>query len=762
MTVRQAITVLATGLLLAAPLGATPKEPSETRLGEIGIAVARMLESAHFSRTRLNDEIAPGVTQARRALDTYLEALDYNRLFFTRQDIDEFTTRHGDTLQDDLLLGNLQPAWDIYDRLLQRVESRVEKISKLLDENFTFDSDRTTQLNRDKSPWPADEAEADHLWRDRLEAELLQAVLAERALAEAAAKKKEKQEASASDDEADNGAAATRPPRTPVETVRTRYERLLKTLQEETREDQVNTFLSALARSYDPHSDYMSQRALDNFNIQMSLSLVGIGAVLRSEDGYAKIVELVPGGPAARGGQLRENDRIVAVAQGDNEFEDVVDMKLDRVVERIRGKKGTTVRLQVQPANAVDPAKLEVISIVRDEVQLKDQQAKAQVIDVTGQDGDQSRIGWITLPSFYANMNQRGQPRSTTRDVSALLKRLKKENIEGLIIDLRRDSGGSLDEAIRMTGLFIPQGPVVQARDTNGKITSMNDPDPGVLWDGPLIVLMNRLSASASEIFAAALQDYGRAIVVGDEQSFGKGTVQTLLDVHGFMPLFARDREAGAVKLTIQKFYRIKGGSTQLRGVASDIVLPSLTDQPDVGEGSLKNPLGYDEVPARTFSPFGTVGTLLPGLRAASEARVSANPDFTYILEDRERFRQRVAENAVSLNKATRLAEIEEDKARREARLAERKERGTPELFAKEITLDTVNTPELKKVALDKPPKRGYEGTEDSEDPSAPDEEEPFVDPVRDEALLIMQDYIRLQGPTPVTAKAASGDQNTP
>ncbi len=762
MTIRTASLILATSLLLAAPLAATPKDKTETRLGEIATTVGRMLESAHFSRTRLNDEIAPGVTQARRGLDTYLEALDYNRLFFTQQDIDEFTARHGGSLQDDILLGNLQPAWDIYDRLLQRVESRVSQINKLLEGEFNFDSDRTAQLNRDKEPWPADEAAADRLWRDRIEAELLQAVLAERALEEAAAKKKEKQETGETAEEPEEEAAAARPPRSPEETVRKRYERLLKTLQEETREDQANAFLSALARSYDPHSDYMSQRALDNFNIQMSLSLVGIGAVLRSEDGYAKIVELVPGGPAARGGKLKENDRIVAVAQGDGEFEDVVDMKLDRVVERIRGKKGSTVRLQVQPAAAVDPSKLEIISIVRDEVQLKDQQAKAQVIDFTGEDGDEARIGWITLPSFYANMNQRGQPRSTTRDVSTLLQRLKKENIEGLVIDLRRDSGGSLDEAIRMTGLFIPKGPVVQAKDTNGNITPMNDPDPGVMWEGPLIVLMNRLSASASEIFAAALQDYGRAIVVGDEQSFGKGTVQTLLDVHRFMPLFAQSREAGAVKLTIQKFYRIKGGSTQLRGVASDIVLPSLTDQPDVGEGSLKNPLEYDEVPARSFTPTGNIAALVPRLRAASEARVTANPDFSYIMEDRERFRQRVTENAVSLNKADRLAEIEQDKARREARLAERKQRGAPELYAMEVTLDTVDQPDLKKVSLDKPTKRSYEEAEEGEDPSAPDEEEPFVDPVRDEALLIMHDYIRLQGPQPVTAKAASAESATP
>ena len=338
----------------------------------------------------------------------------------------------------------------------------------------------------------------------------------------------------------------------------------------------------------------------------------------------------------------------------------------------------------------------------------------------------------------------------------------QKENIEGLIIDLRRDSGGSLDEAIRLTGLFIPKGPVVQAKDTDGNINPLTDSDPSVLWEGPLIVLMNRLSASASEIFAAALQDYGRGIVVGDEQSFGKGTVQTLIDVQRFMPFFAQAREAGAVKLTIQKFYRIKGGSTQLRGVASDIVLPSLTDQDDVGEGSLKNPLGYDEVPARQFTPTGNVAALVPRLRTASESRVAANSEFNYIREDYDRLVTRIEENAVSLNKKTRLAEIEGEKARREARLAERKKRGAPGIFAMEVTLDTVESAELQKVSLDKPPKQSYTEPEDVEDPSAPDEEEPFVDPVRDEALLIMQDYIKLLGPEPVTARAATKDAATP
>ena len=744
--------LLPTGSLLAAP-----DTKSEAKMGEIASTVARMLESAHYSRQRLNDEVEPGVTQADKALARYLELLDYNRLFFTQKDIDEFTGKYGDRLQNDIMLSDLSAAYAIYDRFMERVRTRVGKVQKLLENDFQFDSDRTAELNRDDSPWPADEAAADKIWEARVEAELLQAIVAERTLEEEAKKKSKDDEKEAATVDNNGGL----PKRTPKETVQRRYERMLKSLEEETREDQASTFLSALAQSYDPHSEYMSQRALDNFNIQMGLSLVGIGAELRSEDGYAKIQRLVPGGPAERGGELKVNDRIVAVAQGDDEFEDIVDMKLDKVVERIRGKKGTTVRLQVLPASSVDPSKLDVISIVRDEVKLKDEEAKAQVIDATGADGETSRIGLITLPSFYANMGRGGPPKSTTRDVTALLNRLKREGIEGLIIDLRRDSGGSLEEAVRLTGLFIPNGPIVQAKDTNGRINVMKDPDPGVLWDGPLIVLMNRLSASASEIFAAALQDYGRAIIVGDEKSFGKGTVQTLLDVDRFMPLFAQAREAGAVKLTIQKFYRVKGGSTQVRGVTSDIILPSLTDQPDVGEDALDNPLAYDEVPSRDFRATGNVGRHLPRLRAASEARVSDNPEFAYILEDRERFAERLEENTITLNKSKRLAEIEEEKARREQRLAERKKREQPQFAALEVTLDTVKAPELQPVALDKPPKRALEAPDDP-DPSAPDEEEPYVDPVRDEAILIMMDFIRAEDQAPVTARAEAAAATAP
>jgi len=760
MIPRKSLCGLFAALLLAsslsAPGSADPKH--DAKMGEVATTVARMLESAHYSRQQLNQEVAPGITQARRALDKYFDLLDYNRLFFTQQDIDEFTSRFGQSIQDDVMLGNLAPAYEIYDRFIQRVEGRVAKVKKALDQDFTFESKRTAQITRDKEPWPANEAAADKIWNARLEAELLQATLAEQAVEEAAAKKKKEGDLGKKDSSV-SAPPLSAPKRTPKETVLKRYDRMLKSLHDETREDRASTFLVALAQSYDPHSEYMSQRNLDNFNIQMGLSLFGIGAELRSEDGYAQIQRLVPGGPAERNGELKANDRIIAVAQGEaGEFEDVVDMKLDKVVERIRGKKGTLVRLQVLPASSADPSKVEVVSIVRDEVKLKDEEAKAQVIDVKG-DGDKTtKIGWITLPSFYANMDRQagGAPKSTTRDVADLLKRLKREGIEGLIVDLRHDSGGSLDEAVRLTGLFIPRGPIVQAKDTNGNIAPMNDPDPDCLWDGPLIVLMNRLSASASEIFAAALQDYGRAVIVGDEQSFGKGTVQTLLEVDRFMPAFASSPEkSGAVKLTIQKFYRIKGGSTQLRGVNSDIILPSLTDQADFGEGSLKNPLDYDEVPARDFRATGDLTELIPHLRSASKDRASSDPEFAYVLQDRERLLKQKEENAVTLNKATRLSEIAEDKARRAARNDDRKKRGGPEFAALEVTLDTVDAPKLQRVALDKPPKRGSleEGAND-DDPAKP-EDEIYTDAVRDETVRIMKDYIHPQGPS-ITSKAVS------
>lgn len=691
---------------------------SEADPGQVAISVARWLEQGHYTRQKLDE------ATSQKFLQTYLTTLDYNKLYFSQKDIDDITAKYGATLGDSVLRGDVSPARDIFGRFKERVESRIEKNKKLVQKDYKFDSDRTVEINRQDAAWPKDQAEADRIWQDRIEAELLKENMAELKL------------------------------RSPQETVTKRYDQVLRNVREMDDEDVVKTFLSSLAQTYDPHSEYLSKSDLENFQISMKLSLVGVGAVLSSEDGYAKIKEVVPGGPADRDGRLKMNDRIAAVAQGQNEFEDVVDMKLDKVVEKIRGKKGSTVRLMVIPSDATDPSKRKIVDIVRDEVKLKDSEAKAEVLDVQSQDGRETRIGWITLPSFYANMDDgRGPAKSTTEDVAKLLGRLKKEGIQGLVVDLRRDGGGSLEEAINMTGLFIPKGPVVQAKDPNGKISVSHDQDPGVAYSGPLIVLVNRMSASASEIFAAALQDYGRAVIVGDERSFGKGTVQTVLKIGQLMPFFSlgssdsEASQAGALKLTIQKFYRVKGGSTQLKGVESDIVLPSISDNPEIGEGSLKNRLAYDEVaPVKIADSMAATPLFIQELKVRSGERILHDPEFAYTLEDVTRFKTKLAENTLSLNKKEREQELADDKKRTETRESERAARGPAiAVNAFEVTLDDVSAPKLRSVAFDRnKDKEKGEVAEDDETADGKKASKPLPDPIRNEALRIMKDFIDL------------------
>jgi carboxyl-terminal processing protease len=682
---------------------------SSVEPGQVAISVARWLEQGHYTREKLDEKMSA------RFLQTYLTTLDYNKLYFTQKDVDEFENKYASTLGDSVLRGDLGPAREIFARFRQRVEDRVAKNKKLTQKKYTFDSNRTVEINRQNAPWPKSQEEADRIWQDRIEAELLKEDLAELKL------------------------------RPPQETVTRRYEQVLRNVREMEEDDVVKTFLSALAQTYDPHSEYLSPSDLENFQISMKLSLVGVGAVLSSEDGYAKVKEVVPGGPADRDGRLTVNDRIAAVAQGEAEFEDVVDMKLDKVVEKIRGKKGTLVRLLVIPGEATDPSKRKIIEIRRDEVKLKDQEAKAEVLDLDGQSGNSVRIGWITLPSFYANMENRGAPKSTTEDVAALISRLKREGIQGLVIDLRRDGGGSLEEAINLTGLFIPRGPVVQAKDSNGKITVSQDTNPELVYNGPLIVLVNRLSASASEIFAAALQDYGRAVIVGDERSFGKGTVQTVLDLGRLMsPFSLGTADAGALKLTIQKFYRVRGGSTQLKGVESDIVLPSLTDNSEIGEGSLKNRLAYDEVaPVKIVDSMAATPLFLDELRARSAQRIVGDPEFRYTIEDMSRVREKIKENVMSLNEKARRKEIADDKKRKELREKERQSRGPAlNVQAFELTLDDLSAPKLRPVAFDRKQEKNLLELPEEDDDGKKEGSEP--DAIRNEALRIMRDLIDL------------------
>ncbi len=694
--------------------------------GQVAVSVASWLERGHYTRQKLDDEMS------RKFLETYLTTLDYNKLYFTRKDVDEFEGKYGSTLAGSVLRGDLAPAREIFARFKQRVTDRVAKNKKLARKTYAFDSNRVVEVNRQDSKWPADQADADRIWQARVEAELLKEELAELKL------------------------------RPPQETVTRRYDQVLRSVNEMEDEDVVKSFLSSLALTYDPHSEYLSPSDLANFQIQMKLSLVGVGAVLSSEDGYAKVKEVVAGGPADRDGRLAVNDRIAAVAQGEGEFEDVVDMKLDKVVEKIRGKKGTVVKLLVIPSDATDPSKRNIVEIRRDEVKLKDSEAKAEVLDLQNGGDRATRIGWITLPSFYANMEGQGPPKSTTADVSALLTRLKSEGIEGLVIDLRRDGGGSLEEAINLTGLFIPKGPVVQAKDSNGKITVSNDLNPGITYSGPLIVLVNRLSASASEIFAAALQDYGRAVIVGDERTFGKGTVQTVIDVGRLMSPFSLGAaDAGALKLTIQKFYRVRGGSTQLNGVSSDIVLPSLYDSSEIGEGSLKNRLAYDEVaPVKIVDSMAATPLFVEELRDRSIQRIAKDPEFLYTMDDMARLKEKISENSLSLNESARRKEMAGEKKRKEQRIEERKQRGAAiAAQAYELKLDDVAAPKLRPVAYDrKPEKAPLIADEDEADTKKTD---PEPDAIRNESLRIMKDLIELNRQTR-TASIQSEKTATP
>src|SRR5438093_1632852 len=611
------------------------------------------------------------------------------------------------------------------------MDERVAKIKELLKQPIDFKSDAKIELSRQKPPWPKDEAEADQLWRGRITNELLQEHLSEHPIEPA------------------------------PQLVTRRYDRLARNVHEQDKDEQIKLFLDALAQAYDPHSEYLSKADMKNFSINMGLSLVGIGAMLRSEDGYAKIESLVPGGPAQTDGRLKVGDRITAVAQGPADYVDVREMRLDKVVEMIRGKKGTRVRLLVIPADATDPSRRKNVELVRDEIKLKDQEARADIIIKKDENGEAIKLGWLTLPSFYADMDK--HQKSTTRDVLALLKRLKKENIAGLVVDLRRNGGGSLEEALALTGLFLKSGPIVQTKDYNGNTRISSDPDPGIAYAGPLIVLTSRQSASASEIFAAALQDYGRAVLVGDKNTFGKGTVQTILPIGRFASLLgSHSDEDGALKLTIQKFYRVAGGSTQLHGVASDIVLPTLTDLPEFGEGALKNALPYDEVPKARFTKWSDGHPLfVEELKRRSAERAQHDSEFHYVMEDMERLRHKLDENRISLNEDARRKEIQDDKLRKELRTKERLARHEDEPSIYRLTLDTIDKPNLQLIMY--PGKlaeaKAKAGATKVSPEAAPDDDtdtigtaddtkEPVLDPERDETLNILADLVDLsRGP---------------
>ncbi len=705
----------------ALPVLAGPYDSDVTRL------TARILENMHYSRHPLDAEYA------ERFFNRYLETLDPQRFHFTQEDLREFEKFKSRLPELTLRQGDTRPANEIFARYLQRVDQRAALVAELLQAGeFDFTADEHYTPNRKNAPWPENLEAARALWRLHLRYEYLQELL-----------NKQK-------------------PEEITKKLALRYKRMLRTLGEFDREDILQFYLSALARAYDPHSDYMGKAQLENFAISMKLSLFGIGALLRSEDGYCTIESLTPGGPAARSKKLKPNDRIVAVQQKGEEPVDVVDMKLSKVVEMIRGPRGTEVTLTIIPADATDSSERRTVTLIRDEIKLEDQQAKARLFELPNGASQPVRLGVIDLPSFYASFEvggknaDKGEPRSTTADVTRLIQKLVAEGAAGLILDLRRNGGGSLEEAIRLTGLFIPDGPVVQVRDAHGEVIVERDTDPAVVFDGPLVVLTSRFSASASEILAAALQDYDRAMVVGDKSTHGKGTVQTIYELNRLSRRFPESFNPGALKVTIRKFYRANGESTQLRGMIPDLVLPSVNNEMDVGEGMHPHALPWDTIPPAKYTRLGRVQSHLPELRRRSETRRAADPDWAYRLEDIELYRQSQADRSISLNLEQRLKERAEGEARAEARKKERAARAPTEEKIYEITLKDTTQPGLP-APLGSPPTAGA-AAEDESDASptlaanaavGEEEEEdadksPELDVTLKEAKRILLDLIEL------------------
>jgi carboxyl-terminal processing protease len=701
--------------------------PNDSNITKVAAAI---LERGHYLRQPIDDEISA------KFLDRYLDSLDNLHIYFIQADLDEFEKYR--TRLDDLTTrdGDTTAARVIFTRFLDRLQQQHDYVTNLLDtEKFDFTGTDRFVINRKTLPRPKDLAEARQLWRDRLRHEFLSEKLSTgrpdeiakivleklkarrpnevlKAIDEKMSKEKAQEIAKMVEEK-----SATTKPEAIAKAIQTRlendnagevkkvivkrYNRVLRALKDYDSDDVLQVYLTALARVYDPHSDYMGRAELENFSIGMKLSLFGIGALLRSEDGYCKIQELKPG-PAMRSKLLKPNDRIVAVAQGEDEPVDVVDMKLSKVVDLIRGPKGSKVRLTVVPADAADPSVRKVVSLVREEIKLEDQEAKAKIIELPQGKDKLIRLGVIDLPSFYSAFELEGQKagseqKSTTIDVARLIKKLVQEHVAGIVLDLRRNGGGSLEEAINLTGLFIKEGPVVQVKGPEGEPIIEKDRDSAVFYDGPLIVLTSRFSASASEILAGALQDYGRALVVGDSSTHGKGTVQSLLQLAPYMRQrgLGGTNNPGALKITIRKFYRASGSSTQLKGVVPDIVLPSVNNHMEVGEGSLENPLPWDTIQPANYTKLNRIEPLLSELRKRSDTRVALDRDFGYIREDIERYKKLIAEKSVSLNEAQRLQEKLESEERTRARKKDLASR--PELPGKtyEITLKQVDEPGL-------------------------------------------------------------------
>ncbi|HET7779630.1 MAG TPA: carboxy terminal-processing peptidase [Rudaea sp.] len=606
-------------------------KPTPTQ-AQTAVLAARFLTRFHYKPEALDAKMS------QQIFDRYLDALDSDRLFLLQSDVDRFAASR-DKLGDAIYDQDLSAPFAIFNLYVQRVGERTAYSQELLKQGFDFSKDESYRYQRDKLPWAKTTEELNDVWQKRVKNDWLRLKLAGKKEADI---------------------------RTTLEK---RYANYGERLRQLNAEDVFQTFMNAYAMAIEPHTNYLGPRASENFDIAMKLSLEGIGAVLQRDEDYTAIREIVPGGPAALSGKLKVGDRIVGVGQGESgSMTDVVGWRLDDVVEKIRGAKDTTVRLEVIPADAGPDGKHFTLSMVRKKVLIEEQAAKSSVIDI--KDGDVSRkIGVISLPTFYQDFDARRRGdkdyKSATRDVAKLLGELKKQNVEGVLVDLRNNGGGSLSEATDLTGLFIGKGPVVQVRSANGRIEEEQNADIGMAWSGPLAVLINRNSASASEIFAAAIQDYGRGLIIG-EPSYGKGTVQNLVDLD---QVKGNEKPSyGELKMTIAQFFRVNGGSTQLRGVTPDISFPLTIDFDQNGEQAFDNALPWTSIAAAGYTPSANLATVVPMLEARHEARVAQEKEWQALQADIADYRKLRKDTTISLNEQVRRAERDEQERKKHER----------------------------------------------------------------------------------------------
>ncbi|QDU37825.1 Tail-specific protease precursor [Maioricimonas rarisocia] len=590
--------------------------------------ITEMIPRYHLSRQRVDDGIAA------KLLPTFIKDLDPQKQYFLQSDISDFE-RSRDTLDDALRDGNLDFAFRVFDVYSERLHRQLEVAHQLIDAEHDFTVDEEITISGDDLAWATSEAELDERWRKRIKYQLLDRKLDGTEVEEAR------------------------------EQLHKRYRNVKLNMDQMNEQDKLEIYLTALTRCFDPHSSYMSPQTWQDFEIQLRLSLDGIGAALRADDGYTVVAQIVPGGAADKDGRLKVGDKIVGVGQEEGEIEDIFEMKLSDVVRKIRGKRGTVVRLRVKPADGGESV---VYDLTRQKIELKESEVKGEVLETTDRLGREGRVGIIQIPSFYRDFAgaQSGVRnfKSAAADVAAVLESFSEQGgVDAIVIDLRNNGGGALSEAIEISGLFIDQGPVVQVKEPSGRVQSLEDEDPGVLYSGPLVVLCNRSSASASEIFAGVIKDYRRGIVVGDTTTHGKGTVQNLMDVApNQMFRILQRTQRGKLKLTIQQFYRVNGHSTQNNGVPSDIVLPSLIDHWDLGEAFLDNALPFDRIRPAVFSPGRFVSEeLIAGLQQRSEQRIRNDDDFQKIEKAIRRYLDRKSRKTVSLKEETMKAEREAD-----------------------------------------------------------------------------------------------------